>query len=183
MQLSELETLSVNGLIDLFYADESHFSSQGYVPYGWQFKDERVSILVNKGYKINAFAMISRQNKCESVVTTANIDSDFIIEFLDRKSLTLLKPTTVVLDNASVHKSKKMQEMMTIWQKRNLHIVFLPTYSPELNIAETLWRRLKASYIHPEDYLTKDDLFYAVNRCLVNIGLDININYSPFSLI
>jgi transposase len=182
-QLRELEALSVKGLIDLFYADESHFSSQGYVPYGWQFKDERVSIPVEKGYKINAFAMISRENKCESAVTTANIDSDFVIEFLDRKSLTLTKPTTIVLDNASVHKSKKMQERIAVWQTRGLYIVFLPTYSPELNIAETLWRRLKASYLHPKDYATKDDLFYAVNRCLANIGHEININFSPFSLI
>lgn len=174
--------MSVNGLIDLFYGDESHFSSQGYVPYGWQFKGERVSILVEKGYKINAFAMICRNNKCEATVTTSSIDSDFIIEFLDRKSLSLKKETVLVLDNARVHSSKKMQERMAVWQTRGLFIMFLPVYSPELNIAETLWRRLKATYLHPEDYATKDGLFYAVNRCLANIGLEINIAFAPFSL-
>jgi transposase len=177
-----LEALSVKGLIDLYYGDESHFSSQGYVPYGWQFKDERVSIPVEKGYKINAFAMISRQNACDWAVTTANIDTDFIIEFLDRKSFTRTRETVLVLDNASVHKSKKFKERMGVWRQRGLQIVFLPTYSPELNIAETLWRRLKASYLYPKDYMTKDDLFYAVNRCLANVGHEITIKYSPFSL-
>jgi hypothetical protein len=37
--LRELESLSEQGLIDLFYGDESHVSSEGYVPYGWQFPD------------------------------------------------------------------------------------------------------------------------------------------------
>lgn len=166
----------------MYYGDESHFSSQGYVPYGWQFKDERVNILVERSYKINAFAMISRHNQCEWAVTTANIDSNSLIEFLDRKSLSLKKETTLVLDNARVHQSKKMQERIDVWGQRGLHIFFLPTYSPHLNIAETLWRRLKGAYLQPQNYSTKDNLFYEVNRCLANIGREIVINFSPFSL-
>ena len=39
-----LEGLSRRGLIDLYFDDERHFCSQGYVPRGWQFADEQVSI-------------------------------------------------------------------------------------------------------------------------------------------
>ena len=88
----------------------------------------------------------------------------------------------LVLDNASVHTSKKFKERLAVWERRGLEIMYLPPYSPELNIAETLWRRLKMSYIQPKDYLTKDNLFYAVNRCLANIGHEIVIKYSTFSL-
>ncbi|GHV14665.1 hypothetical protein FACS1894169_04030 [Bacteroidia bacterium] len=34
-QLKELETMSEHGQIELFYGDESHVCSEGYVPYGW----------------------------------------------------------------------------------------------------------------------------------------------------
>jgi len=40
----------------------------------------------------------------------------------------------------------------------------LLTYSPHLNIAETLWRKLKYEWQVPEDYLEKSSLLYAVNR-------------------
>jgi len=36
-KLAVLEGLSEQGLIDLFYGDETHISSEGYEQYGWQF--------------------------------------------------------------------------------------------------------------------------------------------------
>nr|WP_245581749.1 hypothetical protein [Rudanella lutea] len=44
-----LEAQSQAGVIDLFYGDESSVSEEGYVPYGWQFKDESVHIEAAKG--------------------------------------------------------------------------------------------------------------------------------------
>ena len=39
-KLLELENLSTSGKIDLYYGDESHVCTEGYVPYGWQFPGE-----------------------------------------------------------------------------------------------------------------------------------------------
>lgn len=47
-QLMELEELAQQELIDLFYGDESHVCSEGYVPYGWQFPQESVHIAAQK---------------------------------------------------------------------------------------------------------------------------------------
>lgn len=47
-----------------------------------------------------------------------------------------------------------------------LYIFYIPPYSPHLNIAEILWRKIKKEQIDPVDYLNKDALFYVVNRCL-----------------
>lgn len=179
----ELEKLSNNQDIDLYYGDESHFSSEGYVPYGWQFPDEEVCIPVEKGFKINVLGIISRDNKCRFSVTQGNIDSDFVVAFFEKLSLEINKPTCVILDNASVHRSKKVKERLEYWQNRGLYFFYLPPYSPELNIAETLWRKLKKEWIDPLDYTNKDSLFYAVNRCMANIGKAIRIKYSPFSII
>ena len=49
-------------------------------------------------------------------------------------------------------------------------LFFLPSYSPQLNIAETLWRILKGKWIRPQDYITSDMLFYTTNRALADIG-------------
>ena len=135
-KLAELEKLSKQGLIDLFYGDESHVSSEGYVPYGWQFPDEKVAILVEKGHKINIFGLISRDNHCHWAITQQNINSQFIIEQLDELSLKIKKETFVVLDNASIHHSKIFQAQLLVWQQRGLFIFSLPTYSPHLNISD-----------------------------------------------
>jgi hypothetical protein len=40
--LAELENLSENQLMDLYYADESRVSVEPCIPYGWQLADEEV---------------------------------------------------------------------------------------------------------------------------------------------
>ena len=114
-------------------------------------------------------------------MTEQNIDSQFIYEFLDKFSFQIKKETCVILDNASVHQSKLLKEIFPIWEQRGLFIFFLPPYSPHLNIAETMWRKLKTEWLIPEDYLEKDALFYAVNRCMTNVGNNLNIKFSPFN--
>lgn len=167
-------------MIDIFYGDESHISSEGYVPYGWQFMDEEVAIYAEKSYKINVFGLINRENYCHWATSEQNINSQFIIEQLEDLSFKIKKQTFVVLDNASIHQSKMLDQRLEYWQARGLYIFFLPPYSPELNIAETMWRILKGKWIRPEDYLEKDTLFYAVNRCMANIGKEININFCHY---
>ena len=78
------------------------------------------------------------------------ITSDFIVEQLDNLPFEISKPTVVVLDNAKVHRAKKVQEMRRYWADRNLFIFFLPPYSPHLNIIERLWKELKASWMTPK---------------------------------
>jgi transposase len=180
--LQEFERLSEQGLIDLFYADETHVSSQGYVPYAWQFPGEDLHIPVSKGYKVNIFGLINRQSRCHWTSTTANINSAFVIDYLEQLSLEITKETVVVADNASVHRSKALRECMALWQTRGLFIVFLPPYSPHLNCAETLWRKLKKEWLRPEDYAHKESLFAAVERCMAAVGGELTINFSPFNV-
>jgi len=181
-KLKELEELSLSETIDLYYGDETHVCSEGYVPYGWQFPDEEVCILSEKAYKVNCFGFISRQNQCHWQMTTENIDTQFVLEYLEQFSFEIHKTTFIVLDNARIHKAKAILERIPFWQKRGLYIIYLPPYCPHLNIAETLWRKLKKEWLNPEDYLQKDMLFYAVNRCLANVGVNLCINFSHFNL-
>ncbi|WP_289691641.1 IS630 family transposase, partial [Bacteroides acidifaciens] len=139
-KLQELEHLNINGKIDLYYADESHVCTEGYVPYGWQFRNEDVYIPSQKAQRVNIFGMIDRNNRYHGFTTTESIDADKVVEYLDTFSLNIKKDTFIVLDNASVHRNKKIRELRELWEKRGLFLFYLPPYSPHLNLAETLWR-------------------------------------------
>jgi len=130
--LGELEKLARLQLVDLYYGDESRVSMEACVPYGWQFKDENVFMPSSKGAGLNCFALLSRANDCRFETTRQRITSTFIIEQLERLSFSIKQTTVVVLDNARVHTSKKVQERRRFWQERGLFIFYLPPYSPHL---------------------------------------------------
>ena len=177
-KLQELENLDSAGEIDLYYADESHVCTSGYVPYGWQFKDEDVFIPSEKSARLNIFGMITRRNQYKGFMTQESINADKVSNFLDKMSLQVRKRTFVVLDNATVHRNAKLKELRSIWESRGLFLFFLPPYSPELNLAETLWRILKGKWIRPLDYVSNDTLFYRANRALAAVGISLFVNYS-----
>ena len=176
-----LEVAQEAGFIDLYYSDVSRVSEVGYVPYGWQFDDEDVSIEVARGKAINCWGLLSRSNHLIFETSEANINSQFILEQLDAFSLTIKKPTVVVLDNARVHTARKIKERFSIWQERGLYIFYLPPYSPHLNIIERLWKELKGRWLKPSDYASADALFYAVTLALAAVGNELFINFGSFA--
>ena len=127
----------------LYYADESHVCTNGYVPYGWQFKNEDIYIPSEKAARLNIFGMITKRNQYKGFTTQESINADKIVDYLDRFSFNVTKKTVIVLDNASVHRNRKVKELRKIWEKRGLFLFYFPPYSPELNPAEILWRILK----------------------------------------
>ena len=179
--LGELERLSQRELIDLYYGDESRVCLEPCVPYGWQFPDEQVFMPSSKGVGLNCFALLSRANELLFETTRKRITSEFIIEQLEELSFSIKKMTVLILDNARVHTSHKVQERRPFWQERGLFIFYLPPYSPHLNIAERLWRKLKYEWLQPSDYATTDGLFYQVRLALAAVGKGLKIRFSEFN--
>ena len=177
-KLQELEELDSKGELMLYYADESHVCTNGYVPYGWQFKNEDIYIPSEKAARLNIFGMITKRNQYKGFTTQESINADKIVDYLDRFSFNVTKKTVIVLDNASVHRNRKVKELRKIWEKRGLFLFYLPPYSPELNPAEILWRILKGKWIRPIDYETTDSLFYCTNLALASVGTNLFVNYS-----
>lgn len=82
----------------------------------------------------------------------------------DSFSQTLTKSTVVVLDNASIHTSNKFKEESSKWANRGLTLLYLPPYSPQLNIIEILWRFIKYYWIDIESFKSyKNMKNYVVN--------------------
>jgi transposase len=180
--LSELEELSKSGLIDLYYGDESRVSVDPCVPYGWQFAGEEVFMPAARGAGLSCFALLTRANGLLFETTRQRVTSQFIIERFERLSFSIRKVTVVVLDNARVHSSRQVRERRPYWQGRGLFIFYLPPYSPHLNIAERLWRKLNYEWLQPADYATTDGLFYRVRQAPAAVGTSLKIRSSEFSL-
>lgn len=177
-KLQELVKQYQDGRIDLYFGDGSFLCTEGYVPYGWQFPWENITIPSERKARLNIWGMIDYSSNYHGFSTMESMTSERIADFLDRFSLSIKKDTFIVLDNAKVHRSKLMKQMREIWEKRGLFLFFLPPYSPHLNIAETLWRILKGKWIQPADYVSTDSLFYAVDRSLAALGTTSFVGFS-----
>jgi len=124
--LGELEVLSEERHIDLYYADEAAVSLVPCVPYAWQFKDEEVSMPSEQGTGVNCFALLTRDNRAVIETTAQTLTSQFLFEQFERFSVGLKKLTVVVLDNAAVHRARIIKERMKVWQQRGLFLFYLP---------------------------------------------------------
>lgn len=169
-QLAELLAQSKQGEIDLFYFDESGFTLEPCVPYAWQPLGEIIEVLSSKSKRLNVLGFINRECAFTSVVFEGATTSAVVVAAIDHFISTLRRPTFLVMDNASVHTSAEFQENVDRWQQQGLTIVNIPPYSPELNIIEIVWRKIKYEWMPFSAYESfqclKDSLF----EILANIG-------------
>ncbi|GMB10137.1 IS630 family transposase [Thermolongibacillus altinsuensis] len=63
----------------------------------------------------------------------------------------------VILDNAKIHHAKMLRPFLQKHQER-LTLIFLPPYSPNLNLAERIWGWLKESVIANRFHRNRTDL-------------------------
>lgn len=85
----------------------------------------------------------NKNNELDSYIFEYAIDSKIIISCIDKFSQSLKKDTVLVMDQASIHTAKKIKEQEEKWKEKGLSIFLLPTYSPQLNLIEILWRFIK----------------------------------------
>lgn len=150
--LKQVWQLYLAGRIDLYFGDESTFSMNPVLPYGWSPKGERVEIFPQRDKKVNLFGIFRPDNFCVTYESKGNIDSQFLIEAIDDFCQYVDRPTVLVLDNAPTHRSQAFESQLEKWMQKDLYLFFLPRYSPHLNKAETYWRKAKYEWLKPADY-------------------------------
>jgi transposase len=84
----------------------------------------------------------------------------------------------VIIDNASIHTSGRFIDRIPDWEKKGVIIKSLPTYCPELNIIEILWRFIKYYWLPFSAYLSFDDLSREVENILAKIGSEFKIDFA-----
>jgi hypothetical protein len=169
-QIEILKDLEDSGYLDLYYGDESHFGLTPNVPYAWQRKDNPILLPAAKGKFLNVVGLMTRKNNLFFEVLESTFDTDKIISFLDSFVEQTIKKTVVILDNSPIHKSKKFIAKMEQWKEKDVFIYFLPPYSPELNLIEILWRKIKYQWIPFNAYICFQNLKERLSYVLNNFG-------------
>lgn len=177
-ELIEHMEAAVNGEIDLFYMDQSGFGRAPYIPYAWQDRGSTIEVPCRKGKRINIMGLYSLMGgTLHAEMTDKNITGKKVVEFLDDFSKTVTKFTVVVVDNASIHTGKEVSGKLAEWEERNLYLYFLPTYSPELNLIEIVWRKIKYEWLPLSAYESFKSLWSSLSDIIPKIGLEYNIYF------
>ena len=74
-------------------------------------------------------------------------------------------PISLVMDNASYQRCYFVRDLATAL---GIEIIFLPPYSPNLNLIERLWKFVKKKALYSEYYETFPDFTKAISDCIAN---------------
>ena len=74
----------------------------------------------------------------------------------------MLREYSSVLDNISIHKSKKVIELLSRYHLR-IKLVFLPIKSPKLNLIEVRWIWLQRNAINNNTFENEKEIGKVVN--------------------
>ncbi len=110
--------------------------------------------------------------------TSDKVDSEVVIEHFNLFVNKITKPTVAIVDNASIHTSKKFRDMLPIWEAKNLTIFYLPPYSPELNPIEMVWKFMKYYWIELDAYKSATEMKKYVEKVIIGYGSDYEIKFT-----
>jgi transposase len=152
----------------LLFMDAAHFVWQLYLGILWCMS--RIFIPAASGRtRINVLGAYDPiKNELIKIVNRSYINSLTVIELLEKIRIIYFgKTITIVLDNA---KYQRCQAVMERAAQLNIELLFLPTYSPNLNLIERLWRFVKKDCLYSKYYKTSDDFEFAIINCLDDIN-------------
>lgn len=124
----------------MFFVDASHFVYGAFLGYLWC----AIRLFVPTGsgrQRLNVLGAIGyASRKLVTVVNTGSIRSDEVCCLLRRIRQRCRKPITVVLDNARYQHTQAVRDEA---RRLSIELLYLPPYSPHLNLIERLWKLVK----------------------------------------
>jgi transposase len=139
-----------DGICELFFMDAAHFVQGGMPARVWS----KVRMWVKTGSGRKRFNVLGALNfvtkKVETITNDTYIKSDSVVMMLEKLAVKYAgKAIRIILDNASY---QRCELVVNIAHELNIELLFLPAYSPNLNLIERVWKFVKskllgASYI------------------------------------
>jgi transposase len=146
-KLNPLIDSAKEGNIHLLFMDSAHPVMGVFLCALWCL--ERVFVKSSSGRKrLNILGAVNAITKEINFLTNETyINAAVVEQFLLQLRIYYydMKPIYIVLDNARYQHCDLVR--YAAWQL-NIHLVFLPTYSPNLNIIERLWKWLKKKTLY-----------------------------------
>ena len=145
----------------LLFMDAAHFILMPFICAVWS--KIRMFVKASAGRnRINVLGVVHAITKeVTTISNTTYITADTIVDFLKQlKELYYDKPITIVLDNARYQHCNLVKNVA---EKLNITLLFLPPYSPNLNIIERLWKLTKKSILYARYYDAPHKFHSAIN--------------------
>ena len=162
----------------MLYFDEAGFSLEPVVPYAWQPIGQTIEIPSSRSNRLNVLGFLGLNGDITSYVFEDSISSEEVVACFDRMAEQVTKKTWVVIDNASMHRSHLFNSHLELWEKKGLYIKRLPAYSPELNLIEILWRKIKYEWLPFAAYDNFATLKESLDNVLKKIGMEYLITFA-----
>jgi transposase len=161
-----------NGECHLLFMDAAHFILQPFICALWCVT--RLFIKASAGRnRINVLGVVNATTK--EVLTLSNttyITAETIIVFLKQlKEHYGTLPLKIVLDNARYQHCTLVENAA---KELNITLLFLPSYSPNLNIIERLWKFTKKKILYAKYYDTPAKFHQAINGFLQTVNQKYN---------
>lgn len=156
--------------IEVLFADGVHPEHNTMAAYGWIKKGEERPLKTNSGrQRINIHGAINIETLDTIVVENEKVNSQSTIELMERieEEYPCAPEIYIILDNAKYHYSALVKEYL---ENSRIVLVFLPTYSPNLNLIERLWRFFKKKVLYNTYYETFKEFKAACMNFFREIG-------------
>jgi len=155
-----------DGKCELYYVDAAHFVLGAFLGYLWS--KSRVFIRTPSGRQrynvLGAYNAIT--GAMATVTNTTYINSASVIELLSKLRQTHPgRSIKVVLDNASYQRNYLVRWHAAIL---DIELVFLPSYSPNLNLIERLWKFVKKKSLYNRFHGDFESFCAAIDDCVNN---------------
>lgn len=99
-----------------------------------------------------------------TITNTAYINSTTVCALLNKiKALNPSIPISLILDNA---RYQRCDLVTNLADDLKIELLFLPSYSPNLNLIERLWKFVKKKCLYAKYYLTFDAFTASIQSCL-----------------
>jgi len=165
--------LAKKGEAHLVFMDAAHFVLAPFLCFLWCF--QRIFIKAPAGRKrLNVLGAVDAITKQIYFTTnTTRVNALTIVDFLHQLRIYYfdMKPIYIVLDNARYQHCQLVKYVA--WQL-DIHLVFLPPYSPNLNIIERLWKFVKKKCLYARYYQSFQEFQNAICQTLSKANSDVN---------
>ncbi len=148
----------------VFFVDAAHFVLGAYLGFLWCFT--RVLVRAPSGrQRFNVLgALHAVTHQLITVTNDSYINSVSVGELLEKiAGLGLMIPITLIMDNARYQRCKYV---LGIAARLNIEILFLPPYSPNLNLIERLWKFVRKECLYDKYYEHFSLFKQALSGCL-----------------
>jgi len=155
----------------IYFMDGAHPQHNSVAAYGWIKKGTDKEIKSNTGrQRLNINGAINIENLKMSVHYPESINAQSTIVLLKKIEAANPKAGKIYLicDNARYYRSKLLKQYL---KKSKIKLKFLPTYSPNLNLIERLWKHFRKIILYNKYYESFDKFKTACKTFFSNIKM------------